>query len=540
MDTTRWTIVKGRPELLSYRRLEIGPGEPHLQRRDLFQSDSPWPTAGTGVGQLLHMTDFHLADLASPSRVEFLQQLSEDSKWQGMLPAYRPQEFLLTQAVGAVIRRIRQETRGDRSGIDFVVTTGDNTDSAQANELDAFLTLMDGGELDPAHDTGNASHVTTIPGAKAYWNPEPFSRDEWKEHHGFPDYPGAISAAARGFRTPGLGLPWLGCFGNHDCLVQGRAAPPTGYNTFLYGARKPICEPPELESVQDALTKYRLDPLWVSAGSSMSIPPDARRRIVSRREHVGRHLASATLPSGHGFSTENLQEDTAYYTYDGVAGLRVITLDTTNPAGDVNGCLDAAQYAWLEDRLREVHATTQGPDGTEISTGNEDRLVIICSHHGLSTLNNDTSMPHADRLYLADEVERLLHRYPNVALWLSGHTHVNRATPRPRPDGGGFWEISTSSIAEWPVQIRRISVAVLDGWGLRIRSTMIDSSAPVRATGGTTLDDLAALHREVAANDPGSVGGPEAEGTPADRNVDLFVPLSPQVLQRVLKASKSP
>jgi metallophosphoesterase (TIGR03767 family) len=457
-----------------------------------------------------------------------------------MLPAYRPQEFLLAQAVDAVVRRIRQEACGERSPIDFVVTTGDNTDSAQENELDAFLTLMDGGELLPARDTGNSGHVTTIDGAGNYWNPEPYSRDEWKERRGFPDYPGAISAAAAGFRTPGLGLPWLGCFGNHDCLVQGRAAAPPGYNTFLNGERKPIDKPPERQSTRDALAEYRLDPLWVSSGPSMPIQPDVRRRVLSKREHVGRHLASSTLPRGHGFSAENLQKDTAYYTYDGVSGLRVITLDTTNPAGGVNGCLDPAQYSWLEERLREVHAPADRPAAGEIHTGYEDRLVVICSHHGLSTLDNDTALTPAEPLYLADEVERLLHRYPNVVLWLSGHTHVNRVTARPRPGGGGFWEISTSSIAEWPVQIRRLSIAVLNGRGVRIRSTIIDSGAPIRSTGGTTLADLAALHREVAANDPGSVGGADAQGTPADRNVDLLVPLPPQVLNRILKAEKSP
>lgn len=533
-DTTERTIVKSVATGSPYRKLSAGPGEPHLVRAELLTGPADgWDAEGELLGGLFHITDFQLADLASPSRVEFLQRFSGVPQWRGMLPAYRPQEFLLTQALEAVVRTIRHRIETTPAAANFVITTGDNTDSAQENELNVYLTLMNGGELNPGDGNRNLADTVTCSGDRGYWNPEPTSRDEWKAKLGYPDYPGAVAAAAKTFDAWGLGMPWLTCFGNHDCLVQGRAEAPVGYDNFLRGGRKPISHPTDRAPGPNALDEYCLDPSWVSSGPSAPIESRPDRRMVEKGEHIERHFAPGGIPLGHGFTQENREKGTAYYSYDAVPGVRVISLDTTNPAGQVNGCVDEVQFAWLEKRLAEVHSAHLAADGSDKLTGNEDRLVILASHHGLSTLNNDTQRPGGPRLFLAAELEALLHRYPNVVLWLSGHTHVNRATARPGPHGGGFWEVSTSSIAEWPVQIRHVALTVVPGLGVRIRNTMIDGDVPISPTGGTTLADLAALHREAAANDPDSVGGFEAHGTPADRNVDLLVPLPPAVTRHL-------
>lgn len=531
-DTTVSTIVKSTPGEGLYCRLGPGPGEAHTLRYDLVGeiSGERWTERGRNLAKLIHITDFQIADLASPSRVEFLQRLTAVPQWRRMLPAYRPQEFMLLQAVEAVVRTVRRETEED--DVDFIVTTGDNTDSAQENELNAYLALMNGGEVDPGQGNAGLSHTVTTSGDPAYWNPEPGTSDSWK-NSGFPDYPGAVAAAAQKFTGMGLGAPWLTCFGNHDCLVQGRAEAPAGYDSFLTGDRKPIDRPDEPYGGTDALSDYVGDPLWVSQGPAMAIEPVPERRMVSKTEYVQRHFATGGVPAGHGFTEENVRQGTAYYAYDSVPGLRVIGLDTTNPAGHVDGCIDEKQYRWLEDRLQEVHSAYRGANGRDVETGNEDRLVVLCSHHGLSTLTNGTPQREGQQLFLAPEVESLLHRYPNVVLWLSGHTHVNRITPRPRAGGGGFWEVSTSSVAEWPVQLRTVQFTLVENAGVRIRTTMVDSVVPVTPTGGTSLEDLASLHREAAANDPGSVGGLNAQGAASDRNVDLLVPLSASALSRL-------
>ncbi len=303
--------------------------------------------------------------------------------------------------------------------------------------------------------------------------------------------------------------------------MQGRTPFPSDYDAFLSGAAKPVLPPSNYLPDSDAMADYLADPWVVSAGPRAPIEPDAARRSVTKAEHVAAHFRPGAVPEGHGYTAENLASGTAYYVWDGVPGVRLVGLDTTNPYGDVNGCVDDVQFGWLAERLAEVSAGSGDP-----------RLVVLMSHHGLDTMDNATG-PDGAALHLAADVRALLAGHPQVVLWLSGHVHVNRVVARPRPSGGGFWEVTTSAIAEWPVQLRHLALGVTDE-GAVITTTMIDSLAPVDWDLSTT--GLAGLHREVAANDPGSVGGIHAEGDPGDRNVVLRVPL-PSELTRALRCA---
>ena len=64
---------------------------------------------------------------------------------------------------------------------------------------------------------------------------------------------------------------------------------------------------------------------------------------------------------------------------------------------------------------------------------------------------------------------------------------------------------------------------------------MVDSQVPAAPDGSLDLADLASFHREIGANDPGSVGGLHAQGSPADRNQDLLVPVSPELLKSLAR-----
>ncbi len=117
----------------------------------------------------------------------------------------------------------------------------------------------------------------------------------------------------------------------------------------------------------------------------------------------------------------------------------------------------------------------------------------------------------------------MLHRFPNVVVWLSGHTHEHSAIPRPDPDGrtGGFWELSTGAIADWPVQSRLVEL-VDDGNGtLSVVATVVDHLAPPDPTDAGGLWRLASIHRELAANDPHRGTDSAAAGERTDRNVEL-------------------
>jgi hypothetical protein len=103
-----------------------------------------------------------------------------------------------------------------------------------------------------------------------------------------------------------------------------------------------------------------------------------------------------------------------------------------------------------------------------------------------------------------------------------------------RPSGwqapGGFWEINTASHIDFPQQARIVELVDNRDGTLSIFGTIIDSLAPLHWTGTGSPDQLAALSRELAANDwQNRVAGLDPQGhdgrrgAVSDRNVELLV-----------------
>jgi hypothetical protein len=230
------------------------------------------------------------------------------------------------------------------------------------------------------------------------------------------------------------------------------------------------------------------------AGPLLEVAPDPARRPFSLPEFVRANL-------GHGFGDQNVRDTSAYYAHDTPA-VRYLVLATACPAGAADGRIDEAQFGWLESRLGEA----------------PDRLVVVLSHHGLDALTNRREQA-VEPAALLD----LLLRHPNVVLWLNGHTHANRVRARPAPAGrgGGFWEVTTASLVDWPCQGRLIELLDLGDDQLGIACTMLDHDGLLDPGGGETSLELAGLHRELAANLAWSGYAGDRSGTALDRNVIL-------------------
>ena len=123
--------------------------------------------------------------------------------------------------------------------------------------------------------------------------------------------------------------------------------------------------------------------------------------------------------------------NTLYYTFTMGPEIVGIMLDTVNQSGKDSGSIGTIQADWLESQLQAYSSQHLDTSHQITTTANTDRLIVLFSHHNLLTLDNDTSLPgdpDPDKL-LADEIEQLLLRYPNVILWVNGHSHVNRVWP---------------------------------------------------------------------------------------------------------------
>jgi len=483
---------------------------------------------GRPLACLVHITDLQLADVSSPTRFEFLNRYFADPRYSKITPVQRPQEALTAHAIDAMLRTISDLT-GPVTGLppQLAVTTGDAIDNAQWNELQAFLALFDGGTVTFG---GRYEGVQRVHWPDdIFWKPDGHGQDGpdiFRREFAFPHHPGVLEHALRDFSVTGLAIGWLSCFGNHEALNQGVGMQTEGLAAALTSGIKPVRLPEDFDHAK-ALEIFTERPETFMTGSALPVTPDPGRRPVSRSEFVAAHFRPAGRPAGHGFTERNLRDGTAYYVHD-IPAARLIALDTTCLAGGADGCLDLDQARWLESSLAEVHSVYRGRDGEQVRTGNDDKLVILFSHHGIDTLTNSRlahSGPEGVPLLSGQEALDLLHRFGNVVLWLNGHTHTNAITPRrdPAAAGRGFWEVTTCAVVDWPCQTRLVELIDSDG-DLAIVCTMVDHDTPPAAAALVSSDDLASLHRELAANMPFAGAGSGQEGSATDRNVVLRLP----------------
>jgi metallophosphoesterase (TIGR03767 family) len=482
--TTRTAVLaKGPAGPGGYRPVISKPGESYVVRAGIGAS------AKSGRGKrrkplltFVQLSDIHILDAQSPLRLELGETVSSS--------AYRPQEMLTGQVADAMVRHINEIGGGPVLGkpLALAIQTGDNSDTGQYNELRWNIDLLDGGEV--TVDSGDpARYEGVMDGEPAFydttfWHPEgtPEGKEDDKPRalYGFPLVPGLLDAARAPFTAEGLKMKWLTAMGNHDGLVQGNWAHSAAYEAQAVGTVKKTSK------------------------GNRTITADPNRRLLSRTEWVEEHFTTTGLPEGHGFTQENVDTGTAYYTFD--QGLvRFVVLDTVSQFGD-KGAMYDDQFAWLKKTL--------GASG--------NKLVILASHHPLSSFE-DTAR--------ADKIERELLKHDNVIAWVNGHTHTNHIWAHKRVTGtgknkkvaNGFWEINTASHIDWPQQSRLLEIANNKDGTLSIFTTMVDHGAPLTWDGDLTDPlQLAALGRELALND-WQERDDHRGGNRSDRNTELVL-----------------
>jgi metallophosphoesterase (TIGR03767 family) len=496
-----------------YRRLAEGPGWRRVVRDDLADPRSGRAGRRTPLVSFVQLTDLHIIDAQHPLRLEYLRAAGVN--------AWRPQEALTVQGAVALVERVNALRGAPVTGspLHFAMTTGDNTDNNARSELEWFLTVLSGGRITP--NTGDPRHYEGVQdsGLRQYWHPDSALRDADKQR-GFPHLDGFLAAALREVNSPGLNLPWYSTVGNHDAMPLGcYASHGDSYLTDLaVGGRKLMDIPAdEAYRLRQTISKAT-DPEGVRYGdflraharSMRSVTPDEKRAPFTPAEYLRAHLDPAYRgpgPVGHGYSADNLDTGTQYYTFRVADDVLGISLDTTDPGGHYTGSVGTAQLRWLERTLR----------------ANPDAYAIVFSHHTSTSMHNtrrDPARP-GERRHTGEEVAALLGRHRNVVAWVNGHIHRNAITPH-TGSGGTFWEISTASHVEFPQLARVIELVDNKDGTLSLFTTLVESSAPHR-TDFTDLSQtgLAALYRELSFNVPGS--RTDLAGDPGDRNTELVL-----------------
>ncbi len=519
-----------RVPLEEYGVLHPQPGEPHMVRDQLALpagvtidwTPGALPDAARSALHTFVFGDPQIVDVDSPS----LQPKNN----AGGLPAYRPWGEIIPQMGDALMRAAN--AFHEQYALDAVIVVGDAIENAQENELDWFLTSMNGGEIQT--DSGSRDDVVPGPGNDAY---DPFVAA------GVPD-----------------GVPWVNIAGNHDVLVNGNFPP--GLITAVNDSPEAIAAlSPLLRVVGLTLpnhstgTEHRgylvpenramfvvdteafdLSQIQYRAAEFRGIPAaeveaDPARATVDICSYVAAHRDATGLPAGHGFPDDGgaceariADDPTApaagWFTWDVTPVLRVVALALGPVEGGAEGilarppigcmvggepCRDDPRYdqiAFLETELERAASENVGvivmshQSSQDIVTEpalnsyrsfiEDNELLIGIWNDWVPTPNEPMSAPAFRRLLASSGV---------VVAHLAGHNHRHQVRAicangtfldgsgdgRCAPgadDETGYWEVTTTGAVDFPHQGRFFEVVHVGGTLGAIYLTVQDMRLP--------------------------------------------------------------
>jgi hypothetical protein len=374
------------------------------------------PAPGANAKKLLrfvHLADMQLNDDESPTRVGQLDSAGFTSS------ALRPQDAYLCRMANASVRTINAFHR--KEPIAFTLMGGDNSDSAQSNEVDWVLGILSGS---PEVECDSGEDDDLVPGAD----------NDGKDP----------------FVAEGLAMPWKWFTGNHDVLVQGNVAVNDFNSSIAISDTASNGTRDYRNGLKGAITA---DIVIADPRRALLVPTALMTKVAGDKD-------------GHGIGAAEKASGRATYTFDTENNFRVLVIDTTHHTGGSDGVIRQADVdSTIKPLLDKAKA-----DG---------KWVILSSHHATSSLTPEggalgTKEPDA---LLPEAWAAFIGGYPNVLFSMVGHSHQNRATAiRPTGTGHPWWEVMTAAIADFPHQFRVIEIFDQDNGWIMMRATTSDFS----------------------------------------------------------------
>jgi metallophosphoesterase (TIGR03768 family) len=438
-------------EVFGYSAWQKGTGLGYEKRTDLAPGNIA--TSSVRLLTFFTMSDIHITDKESPAQVNYVGWSAQYGLASaGMSGAYAPTILATTQVLDAAVQTINALHR--KSPFDFGISLGDTINNAQYNELRWYIDVLDGKVITPS--SGAHAGADTIDYQKPY-------------------------------KAVGLNkaIPWYQTLGNHDQFMMGSyietaktLAAHTGTN--ILNANEDTGAKPTADlmagtgfymGVVDGSTRYG-DIIGAGPQALFATPPtvvaDPDRRSLATSDSsslnwMKEFFTTTSSPVGHGFTQANINNDFTSYSFlpKPDVPIKVIVLDDTcKGEGQLSyalGCLDEARLTWLESELQS------GQDNNQ--------LMIISAHIPINPQNSPTDISKGNFKffrtpgYTDASLLTILHNYPNLILWISGHRHVNTVTPQmynaadpnDHPENS-FWEVETPSLRDFPQQFRTFDI----------------------------------------------------------------------------------
>lgn len=450
-----------------------------VPRYDIMAAGYTGP-AGTTPLNLLRffaITDIHIMDKEAPSQLFYLQQLNQFGFEAKVTSVYSPTMLYTTHVLDAAVQTVNALHK--QHHIDFGISLGDATNSAQYNETRWYIDVMDGKVITPS--SGAHAGADTI------------------------DY-------QKPFKAAGLdpSIPWYQTLGNHDHFWFGSVPIEAGGHEKTYTGDE---VPATINALAYSSNIYKSDaPLFymgvidgttpngdiIKAGkvgdpgftTPPQVVPDKDRRPLSLTEWKQEFFNTATAPVGHGFNLVPADQDDGFACYSflpkSTIPIKVIVLDDTQREDDGSisihgrGFLDQARWSWLKKELAAGDAADQlmiiaahipiGVQPPAVNNGGKDTFMDWFDNSA-----NPSSMQNAVNLsgLLAE-----LHNHPNLLMWIAGHRHFNTVkafvTDDPSQPERGFWQVETSSLFNFPQQLRAFEINLNSDYTVSIVTTNVD------------------------------------------------------------------
>jgi len=410
------------------------------------------------------ITDIHSTDKEAPNQLIYLQQLHKTSAIG--VSIYSGVMLYSTQVLDAAVRTIN--ALHVQKPFDFGISLGDTCNSTQYNELRWYIDVLDGKDITPS--SGAHLGADTI------------------------DY-------QKPFKAAGLdrSIPWYQAMGNHDHFWMGSFPVDNGIRSDLrqsYTASE-VFSTVDLLSMIAGVPTSSVYYMGVFDGSTpygniinagpvanFSSPPqvvaDPDRRSLLRTDWMKEFFNTTSTPAGHGFNMTDANNGFACYSFvpRSAIPIKVIVLDDTQNENDGSsdihghGFLDEARWTWLKNELADGDAAGQ--------------LMIIAAHIPIGV---EVSAPNSEFGWWTDTQNAVtepnliaeLQSHPNLIMWIAGHRHLNTVKAFISPDPvnapeKGFWQVETSSLRDFPQQLRTFEIYLNSDYTISIVTTDVDPS----------------------------------------------------------------
>lgn len=500
-------------------------GLPVVQRNDLIGTSYVFPARNKKLVNFFTFSDIHITDKEAPNQLMLLQQFEPNAAKNTSI--YSPVMMYTTHVLDAAMQTMNALHK--KTPFDFALSLGDTCNSTSYNELRWYMDVIDGKVIRPS--SGAHLGEDSIDYQKPY-------------------------------QAVGLdkSIPWYQTMGNHDHFMIGSfpvdADPSLGFRasyvadtvwsvadvlvpntvTFpiLFNMKDFKATPQYYMGLIDGSTPFgniihtglSTSPAFSKGAPKVAADPD--RRSLLRTEWIQEFFKTSTGPVGHGFNLVDKSSPAGFACYSFVpksdVPLKIIVLDDTQSENDGSkdihghGYLDAARWAWLKAELAAGQAANQlmviaahvpigvANIGTEMEWWLGDMEMATAAKTSPQWWLTEPSTPaeHRNATTLTELVQTLQNT-PNLIMWIAGHRHFNTVKAFKSPDlinapEKGFWQVETSSLRDFPQQLRTFEIYLNSDYTVSVVTTNVDP-AVAPGTPAATSRSYAVAVQQIVKND---------------------------------------